>query len=176
MPGKPKGKKQTDLESSIKRPARGTKSAREPGSKRPQTKKQRRSEPTPTTGAEILDRFWSLIETRRSVDFLPTSHSARLIARGTQRVAKKLGEEVVELIIEAIGGDRPAKISEAADVFYHLMVLLVDAGIEPKELWRELRRREGVSDVVSEALSNSEPEFRDEFPDAQVALVNLGRE
>ncbi|MDB5412950.1 MAG: phosphoribosyl-ATP diphosphatase, partial [Rubritepida sp.] len=110
--------------------------------------------------AEILDLFWSLIESRRSVDFMPTSHSARLIARGTQRVAKKLGEEVVELIIEALGNDRPAKIAEAADVFYHLMVLLVDAGIEPKDLWRELRQRESVSDIVGKAFGRPGRELR----------------
>jgi phosphoribosyl-ATP pyrophosphohydrolase len=132
--------------------SRQAKPARGPALSRALAKKVRAFDPSTIGGAEVLDRFWTLIERRRSVNYLTTSHSARLIARGTQRVAKKLGEEVVELIIEAVGSDRSATISEAADVFYHLMVLLVDSGIQPTEVWQELYRREGVSDIVEKAF------------------------
>jgi phosphoribosyl-ATP pyrophosphohydrolase len=101
--------------------------------------------------AAVLDRLWATIESRRLVGDAATSHSARLIARGTQKVAQKLGEEAVELVIEAVARNRPATISESADVLYHLMLLLVDAGITPGEVWAELRRREGLSGIAEKA-------------------------
>ena len=57
------------------------------------------------------------------------SHSARLLARGTAKIAQKFGEEAVECLIEAVGGHRTALIGESADVLYHLLVLWVDAGV-----------------------------------------------
>lgn len=101
--------------------------------------------------AAVLDRLWVTIESRRQGGNAATSHSARLIARGTQKVAQKLGEEAVELVIEAVARNRPATISESADVLYHLMLLLVDAGIAPTEIWAELRRREGISGIAEKA-------------------------
>jgi phosphoribosyl-ATP pyrophosphohydrolase len=101
--------------------------------------------------ARVLDRLWETIESRRLAGDTAASHSARLLARGTPKVAQKLGEEAVELVIEAVARNRPATVSEAADVLYHLMVVLVDAGIRPEEIWAELRRREGVSGIVEKA-------------------------
>lgn len=101
--------------------------------------------------AAVLDRLWDTIESRRLSGNASISHSARLIARGTPKVAQKLGEEAVELIIEAVARNRHATIAETADVLYHLMVLLVDAGIQPGEIWAELRRREGISGIVEKA-------------------------
>lgn len=101
--------------------------------------------------AAVLDRLWTTIESRRVAGDAVVSHSARLIARGTQKVAQKLGEEAVELVIEAVARNRPATIAESADVLYHLMLLLVDAGITPAEVWAELRRREGMSGIAEKA-------------------------
>ena len=75
------------------------------------------------------------------------SHSARLLARGTPKVAQKLGEEAVECLIEAVSGDKRKLVGESADVLYHLVVLWVDQGIVPEEIWRELERREGTSGI-----------------------------
>jgi len=106
----------------------------------------------PTDGdALVLDRLWTTIEARRVGGNAATSHSARLLSRGTPKVAQKLGEEAVELVIEAVCRNRDATISETADVLYHLMVLLVDAGIQPAEIWAELRRREGLSGICEKA-------------------------
>lgn len=101
--------------------------------------------------ASVLDRLWSTIDVRRRSGDVENSHSARLIARGTPKVAQKLGEEAVELVIEAVARNRDSTIAECADVLYHLMVLLVDAGITPAEVWAELRRREGISGIVEKA-------------------------
>lgn len=79
------------------------------------------------------------------------SHSARLLSRGTEKVAQKFGEEAVECIIEAVAKHKTALIGESADVLYHLMVLWVDAGLRPEEVWTELTRREGMSGIAEKA-------------------------
>jgi phosphoribosyl-ATP pyrophosphohydrolase len=103
------------------------------------------------TDATVLDRLWATIESRRGGD-PALSHSARLLSRGTAKVAQKFGEEAVECVIEAVRAEsRPALIAESADVLYHLMVLWVDAGVRPEEVWAELARREGVSGIAEKA-------------------------
>jgi phosphoribosyl-ATP pyrophosphohydrolase len=102
------------------------------------------------TDAIVLDRLWSVVLNRRDVD--PTiSHSARLLSRGTAKVAQKFGEEAVECVIEAVRGDRDAVIAESADVLYHLIVVWVSTGVAPEEVWAELMRREGVSGIAEKA-------------------------
>ena len=77
-------------------------------------------------GPAVLNRLWTIIESRKSAD-PDASHSARLLARGTARVAQKLGEEAVECLIEALAGNRIGLIEESADVLYHLLVTWVSA-------------------------------------------------
>jgi len=101
--------------------------------------------------AMILDRLWETVEQRRLAGDMTTSHSARLIARGTAKVAQKFGEEAVECVIEAAIGNRAATVLESADVLYHLMVIWVDAGIRPEEVWAELARRQGISGIAEKA-------------------------
>jgi phosphoribosyl-ATP pyrophosphohydrolase len=79
------------------------------------------------------------------------SHSARLLSRGTAKVAQKFGEEAVECLIEAVAGNKQALIGESADVLYHLLVLWVSADVHPTEVWAELERREGVSGIAEKA-------------------------
>lgn len=103
--------------------------------------------PVPDASADVLDRLWSVVVERRSAD--PTvSHSARLLQRGTAKVAQKFGEEAVECLIEAVAGNRTALVGESADVLYHLLVMWVAAGVQPAEVWAELQRREGVSGIA----------------------------
>jgi phosphoribosyl-ATP pyrophosphohydrolase len=92
--------------------------------------------------ASVLDRIWSVVMDRRTAD-PAVSHSARLLSRGTAKVAQKFGEESVECLIEAVAGNRDAVVAESADVLYHLIVLWVASGIRPEEVWDELKRREG---------------------------------
>ena len=100
----------------------------------------------PASAADVLDRLWAVVTERRGAD-PAESHSARLLSRGTAKVAQKFGEEAVECLIEAVRGDADALVEESADVLYHLIVMWVAAGIEPAEVWAALRRREGVSGV-----------------------------
>ncbi|MDP6351969.1 MAG: phosphoribosyl-ATP diphosphatase [Alphaproteobacteria bacterium] len=95
-------------------------------------------------GAEVLDRLFEVIESRRGGD-PARSYVARRLDQGTGKIAQKLGEEAVECVIAAIAGDRRAVIGESADLLFHLMILWADAGIAPGEVYGELARREGVS-------------------------------
>ena len=101
--------------------------------------------------ATVLDALWRTVESRRLAGDVEHSHSARLIARGTAKVAQKLGEEAVECVIEATQGNRAATVLESADLLYHLVVLWVDAGIRPDEVWAELARRQGISGIAEKA-------------------------
>ncbi len=109
--------------------------------------------PFAVAGAEaaILDALWQTVEARRVAGDTEHSHSARLLARGTPKVAQKLGEEAVECVIEATQGNRAATILESADLLYHLVVVWVDAGIRPEEVWAELARRQGLSGIAEKA-------------------------
>jgi phosphoribosyl-ATP pyrophosphohydrolase len=116
-------------------------------------KRRRRKEaPMADDGASaaVLDRIWSVVVSRRAAD-PEGSHSARLLARGTTKIAQKFGEEAVECLIEATRGNRDALIAESADVLYHLIVMWVDGGIRPGDVWHELQRREGLSGIAERA-------------------------
>jgi len=106
--------------------------------------------PPAETGVAVLDRLFEVVASRRTAD-PAISHSARLLSRGTAKVAQKFGEEAVECLIEAIAGNRDALVAESADVLYHLIVLWVNAEVKPSDVWAELARREGVSGVVEKA-------------------------
>lgn len=106
--------------------------------------------PAPADSAQVLDRLWQMVMDRRGAD-PATSHSARLLSRGTAKVAQKFGEEAVECLIEAVAGNSDALVAESADMLYHLVVLWVDAGVSPGAVWAELERREGVSGIAEKA-------------------------
>lgn len=69
------------------------------------------------------------------------SYTARLVASGTRRIAQKVGEEGVELALAATSGNRQETIDEAADLVYHLVVLLVDSGLSLADVAERLRTR-----------------------------------
>ena len=96
---------------------------------------------------EVLDRLWETVQSRRKAD-PAVSHSARLMTRGTAKIAQKFGEEAVECLIEAVARNHDALVAESADVLYHLIVLWVDAEVQPSEGWAELRPREGISGIA----------------------------
>jgi phosphoribosyl-ATP pyrophosphohydrolase len=90
-----------------------------------------------------LDTLESTIRARRGAD-PASSYTASLFAKGRGKIAQKLGEEAVETVIAATSD--PAKIvPEAADLLFHLLVLLADADVRLDDVRAELTRREGVS-------------------------------
>ena len=99
---------------------------------------------------ETLARLEATIAARRAAD-PDTSYVARLNARGLPKIAQKVGEEAVETVIAALSADRSALVREAADLVFHLMVLLDRAGVPLAEVLAELDRREGVSGIAEKA-------------------------
>lgn len=110
-------------------------------------------------GKAVLDRLYGVVLSRRDAD-PAVSHSARLLSRGIAKVAQKFGEESVECLIEAVGGNRKALVAESADVLYHLIVMWVAGDIRPDEVWAELIRREGVSGIAEKASRTEKPVAR----------------
>ncbi|TMV60048.1 phosphoribosyl-ATP diphosphatase, partial [Thioclava sp. BHET1] len=86
-----------------------------------------------------LDRLAVTIEARKGAD-PESSWTAKLLARGPEKCAEKFGEESVEAIIEAVKGDRARLTSEAADVLYHLMVMLASRDVTLADVMAELER------------------------------------
>src|SRR5215467_227244 len=98
----------------------------------------------------VLDRLYAVIHSRKGAD-PETSYTARLFSRGRQQIAKKLGEEAVEALIEGIRGDKAKLVGESADMLYHLLTLWAATGVKPKAVWTELARREGLSGIAEKA-------------------------
>jgi phosphoribosyl-ATP pyrophosphohydrolase len=93
---------------------------------------------------DVLDRLEATIRARRGAD-AGTSYVASLFAKGRGKIAQKVGEEAVETVIAACGGDARAIGTAAADLLFHLAVLLADAGLSLDDVRGELARREGLS-------------------------------
>lgn len=100
--------------------------------------------------ADTLKRLEAIIAARRTGD--PSqSYVASLTARGRAKIAQKVGEEAVETVIAAMAGDKADLTSEAADLIFHLGVLLADAGLSFDDVLAELDAREGVSGLAEKA-------------------------
>ena len=84
-----------------------------------------------------------------------TSYVAQLHARGTPVIARKLGEEAVEAITAALAGTREELTAEAADVLFHLLMLLAEKGVPLADVLAELDRREGTSGLDEKAARNA---------------------
>ncbi len=97
-----------------------------------------------------LDRLAATISARKRAD-PETSWTAKLLAKGPEKCAEKFGEEAVEAIIEAVKGDRDRLTAEAADVVYHLLVMLAARDVTLADVLAELERREGVSGLAEKA-------------------------
>jgi phosphoribosyl-ATP pyrophosphohydrolase len=98
----------------------------------------------------LLERLYAVIDSRKGAD-PDTSYTARLFSRGRQQIAKKLGEEAVETVIEGIRGDRPKLVAESADMLYHLLTLWAANNVKPIAIWNELARREGLGGLAEKA-------------------------
>ncbi len=100
--------------------------------------------------SDILTRLAATIEARKGAD-PESSWTARLLAKGPEKAAEKFGEEAVEAIIAAAMNDRENLTYEAADVLYHLLVMLAARDVALADVLAELERREGVSGIAEKA-------------------------
>lgn len=97
-----------------------------------------------------LTRLAATVESRKSAD-PDSSWTAKLLAKGPEKCAEKFGEEAIEAIIEAVKGDRAKLTSEAADVLFHLLVMLAARDVSLADVEAELARREGISGLQEKA-------------------------
>ena len=98
----------------------------------------------------IVEELYGVIEERKGGD-PETSYGARTFARGREHVAKKVGEEGVEVALAGALGDKKGLVSESADLLFHLLVLWSAAGVKPADVFGELAKRRGVSGLAREA-------------------------
>ena len=99
---------------------------------------------------DTLQKLAATIAARKGAD-PDTSWTAKLLAKGPEKCAEKFGEEAIEAIIEAVKGNREALTAEAADVLYHLLVMLAAQDITLDDVLAELERREGTSGIAEKA-------------------------
>ncbi|WP_322514547.1 phosphoribosyl-ATP diphosphatase [Rhodopseudomonas palustris] len=110
--------------------------------------------------ADSVERLYQAVLAARDLD-PATSRTARLFRGGSGKMAKKLAEEAIEVVIDAINGDREAVIRESADLIYNLTVLWASAGVRPDDVWAEMSRREALFGIAEKlpksALKLPEP-------------------
>jgi len=104
---------------------------------------------------EVLRRLAEVIEQRKQAD-PANSYVADLYARGLPAILKKIGEEATEVILAANTGDKTAIIHEAADLWFHTLVLLARSGLGPEDVLAELERRFGRSGLEEKAGRNKQ--------------------
>jgi phosphoribosyl-ATP pyrophosphohydrolase len=106
---------------------------------------------------DSVGRLYDAVVAARDSD--PTkSRTARLLRAGRAKMAKKLAEEAVEVVIDALHGQPEAVVRESADLLYNLVVLWVHSGVHPDDVWTEMRRREqmfGIAEKVPKDLVQS---------------------
>jgi phosphoribosyl-ATP pyrophosphohydrolase len=108
---------------------------------------------------DSVERLYEGVIRARQSD--PTkSRTARLLRSGRAKMAKKLAEEAVEVVIDAMHGSRDAVVKESADLIYNLVVLWVSSGVQPKEVWKEMERRErlfGIAEKLPKDATDADP-------------------
>lgn len=97
--------------------------------------------------ALFLEQLADTLESRKTAD-PSTSYVAKLFYAGTDAVLKKIGEEATETILAAKSGDKQHLVRETADLWFHSMIMLVQAGLRPSDVIKELKRREGTSGLA----------------------------
>ena len=97
--------------------------------------------------SDSLQRLYLAVLAAKDMD-PATSRTARLFQRGPSKMAKKLAEEAIEVVIDAVHGDSDAVIRESADLLYNLTVLWAAAGVRPDDVWREMARREDMLGIA----------------------------
>lgn len=105
--------------------------------------------------SRVLERLFAVIDSRRGGD-PGTSYTARLLADGRAKIARKTGEEALEVVIAALCEGKEKVAAESADLLYHLLVLWADADVKPNDVWEELARRERVSGLAEKAARSGE--------------------
>ena len=97
--------------------------------------------------SDSLERLYQAVLAAKDLD-PATSRTARLFQRGPSKMAKKLAEEAIEVVIDAVNGKADAVVRESADLLYNLTVLWASAGVKPEDVWREMERRQDMLGIA----------------------------
>jgi phosphoribosyl-ATP pyrophosphohydrolase len=97
--------------------------------------------------SDSLERLYLAVLAAKDLD-PATSRTARLFQRGPEKMAKKLAEEAIEVVIDAVHGNTDAVTRESADLLYNLTVLWAAAGVQPADVWAEMERREHLLGIA----------------------------
>jgi phosphoribosyl-ATP pyrophosphohydrolase len=97
--------------------------------------------------SDSLERLYLAVLAAKDLD-PATSRTARLFQHGSSKMAKKLAEEAIEVVIDAVNGDAQAVVRESADLLYNLAVLWASAGVRPQDIWHEMDRREHLLGIA----------------------------
>jgi phosphoribosyl-ATP pyrophosphohydrolase len=100
---------------------------------------------------DSVDRLYDAVIEAKDSD-PGRSRTARLFRAGRSKHAKKLAEEAIEVVIDAMNGDRNAVVRESADLLYNLVVVWAASGVRPSEVWKEMERRERLFGIAEKLL------------------------
>jgi len=121
--------------------------------------------------SDSLERLYQAVIAAKDLD-PAVSRTARLFQRGPAKMAKKLAEEAIEVVIDAVNGKTEAVVRESADLLYNLTVLWASAGVAPQDVWREMERRElllGIAEKLPKSAVKRPKEISKEIPGKAVA-------
>ena len=122
---------------------------------------------------DSLERLYLAVLAAKDLD-PATSRTARLFQRGQAKMAKKLAEEAIEVVIDAVNGNSEAVVRESADLLYNLTVIWASAGVRPEDVWAEMERREQMLGIA-EKLPKSPPKMPETTVAAPAAAVAVRR-
>ena len=105
---------------------------------------------------DSVDRLYDAVLAAKGSDPV-VSRTARLLRAGRPKIAKKLAEEAVEVVIDAMHGDSDAVVRESADLLYHLVVVWAVSGVRPSDVWKEMNRREQLFGIAEKLLKHEMP-------------------
>ena len=103
---------------------------------------------------DSVDRLYDAVLLAKDSD-PAASRTARLFRAGRSKIAKKLAEEAIEVVIDAVNGDRNAVIRESADLLYNLVVVWAAAGVRPSEVWKEMEPREDLFGIAEKLMKRN---------------------
>ena len=111
---------------------------------------------------DSLERLHAAVVAAQSAD-PESSRTARLLRAGRAKMAKKVAEEAIEVVLDAMHGSRDAIVRESADLMYNLVVLWVASGVRPEDVWQEMERREalfGIAEKLQKCASEPKRAFK----------------
>jgi phosphoribosyl-ATP pyrophosphohydrolase len=122
--------------------------------------------------SDSLDRLYAAVVAARDLD-PAVSRTSRLLRAGQAKMSKKLAEEAIEVVIDAMNGKADAVVRESADLIYNLAVLWVACGVKPRDVWAEMDRREKMLGIA-EKLPKAERKATQPHKAARAAVPRAG--